>query len=119
MSADFETWVMRGVVAALGSCVAWFVAHGINAREAALKDFRREYTDEIKTISDRFAESLDQINGTMAGLSRAITDLQIMVSKEYATGDELKEMENRFERRLADCRGVGGPASVYTHERSL
>ena len=118
MTADFETWAMRGLVAVMGAALSWFVVRLVTSRDAELKALRSEYLEDMRVISDRFAESTDKMNGTISGLSKAISDLQVMVGKEYATRDELAEQEERTERRMAACRAACGPVACL-HDRSL
>jgi len=103
MPTDFETWAMRGLVASLGLTLAWFIRRDDCTKTKAIETLREDYTSSLEAFSERFGSSLDRINGTMSGLAGAISDLRLMVGREYATREEMQGLEERCERRLAQC----------------
>ena len=106
MAPDFETWAMRGLVGVLGLAVAWFIKREVGSRDKDTEVLRAEFASALETISERFAANMSKISKTLDGLTTAVSDLRLMVGKEYATREEVQELEERSERRLRECKGT-------------
>ena len=110
MTTDFETWAMRGLVAALGGWVTYLVRREVLNRDRRLKENRDElertktkFTHSMEQMSERFSASIDQLNMTVSSLAGAISDFRTLVAREYATREELREAEEYFRKTLEQC----------------
>ena len=117
MSADFEAWLYRGVIAALSSIAAWFVVREIKAKDglrveiaknretasADLAAMRSEFTNSLDRVVGQFRMSIEALNTTTAHLAQTIGSLEATIAKEYATRDDLRQLKEDLHREMDSC----------------
>lgn len=110
MSADFETWFMRGAVVGLIGLTGKLVKdrwQEQNAKSAAIEQSlasaRVELYEAMDKWSNRFSDSIDTLNVGVARLTGVVMEFQIKVADKYATTENLKELKADFAKDLRKC----------------
>lgn len=122
MSADFETYAMRGLVGVLAACLAPFVWREVRGKdilwnvvhknredhEAALKDARTSFARALERVSDQFRQSIDALNITLGALGTTVSQLDRTMAREYATKDDLRDTRKELREEL-NCHAENCP----------
>lgn len=110
MSADFETWLMRGAVVGLMGIVGKLIIdrwrdqdHKAIALEQSLASSRVELYEAMDKWTNRFSDSIEALNMGVARLTGVVTDFQLKVAERYATVDELKELKADIAANCSKC----------------
>lgn len=125
MSAEFETYAMRGAVAVMGAIIGAFIWREVKGKdalwktvhknrehmEAQLDEARAEFAGMLERVVARFTTSVDALNGTLATLSQSVARLEATVAKEYVSKAELQTVKQDLQREM-DQHAENCPAKV-------
>lgn len=117
MSAEFEVYAMRGLVAFLGGAVVAFLWREIRAKdgmwktihqnrqdhEEALEDARRDFEAAIERVTGQFRVSVDHLTANITGLTAMLGKLEATMAREYATREELREIRAEIRESIRSC----------------
>lgn len=114
MSADFEVYAMRGLVALMGLALGAFIWREIRGKDALwkvvhknrednerdLKDARDGFTRALERVTGQFRLSIDSLNTAIASLSTTVAKLDTTMAREYATKEDLRETRKELREEL-------------------
>jgi len=127
MTADFETWAMRGLVLGLMAIVGTMIllrwknedqredkfnaaldSHRTST-EAALKEFRTEFMNHLDRLRASNEASMNLLNKTMAEVASTAGDIRTRMAERYVTKEEMAALEARIEKRFELCSEANCP----------
>lgn len=121
MSADFETWLMRGALLGLCGLVVKLLFDRMKrhddseaafrdaltehreATDQSMKEFRTEFMGHLDRLRASHEVAFGQLNATMAEVARTAGEIRTRMAERYATKEDLSQLEGRIEKRFQLC----------------